>query len=122
MALLGRSSGSYYFSPYLSNTVGGSGAIFGIFGAFAVVAWKQKLDLRPFIVLIGLNFVIGFLPGTNIDWRAHLRGLVVGAIVAAAIVVPKPAQRTQALVATVIVLLIVLAAMLAWRVNDLQSI
>ena len=122
MALLGGSVASFCFSPYNVVGVGASGAIFGLMGAFGVVAWKQKLDLRPFAVLIGLNLVIGFLPGTNIDWRAHLGGLAVGAIMAAAIVLPSRDQRTVVLVATVIGLFVVMALALAWRIQNLAPI
>jgi len=121
LALLGGSVASFCFSPVNTLGVGASGAIFGLMGAFAVVAWRQKWDLRPFAVLIGINFVYGFLV-PNVDWRAHLGGLVVGAIVGAAIVVPSRERRRVVLAATSVAVLVVLAAMTIWRVNDLQPL
>lgn len=62
-------------------SVGASGAIFGLFGAFAVVGKRIGADVRSIVVLIGINFALDFiLP--NIDWHAHLGGLVGGALAA----------------------------------------
>ncbi|MBI1377926.1 MAG: rhomboid family intramembrane serine protease [Frankiales bacterium] len=79
VAGLGGSVASFWFSPPNIVGVGASGAIFGLMGAAVVVARKLDLDLRPFLWIIVLNVVIGFvLP--SIDWRAHLGGLVTGAV------------------------------------------
>ncbi len=62
-------------------SVGASGAIFGLFGAFAVAGKRIGADVRSILVLIGINFALDFiLP--NIDWHAHLGGLVGGALTA----------------------------------------
>jgi membrane associated rhomboid family serine protease len=121
LSLLGGSVASYLFSPWNTLSVGASGAIFGLMGAFVVVAIKQKLDLRPFAVLIGLNLVIGFLPGFNIDWRAHLGGLVVGAALAAAMLLPPREKRRQVLWGSVAVLLVVLVSLAAYRTAELKD-
>ncbi|GMA33102.1 rhomboid family intramembrane serine protease [Litorihabitans aurantiacus] len=73
-------------------TVGASGAVFGLFGAFAVMLRRFGRDSRQILVLIGINAVIGFvLPG--IAWQAHLGGLVVGAAIAAMLAyLPRPRQ------------------------------
>ena len=122
MSLIGGSIVSFCFSPFTIIGVGASGAIFGLMGAFVVVAWKQKLDIRPFLWLIGLNLVIGFLPGTNIDWRAHVGGLLTGAVMALAIVLPKPEHRRVVLATTTVLVLVVLAGAMVWRINDLQPV
>ncbi len=62
--------------------VGASGAIFGLLGAIFVIQRKLGGNTTQLLVVIGLNLVIGFLPGTNIAWQAHLGGLLVGAVVA----------------------------------------
>jgi rhomboid protease GluP len=62
-------------------SVGASGAIFGLFGAFAVVGKRIGADVRSILVLIGINFALDFiLP--HIDWHAHLGGLIGGALTA----------------------------------------
>ncbi len=62
--------------------LGASGAIFGLLGAYFVIQRRLGGNNIPLLILIGLNLVIGFLPGTNIAWQAHLGGLVVGGAVA----------------------------------------
>ncbi|WP_084074535.1 rhomboid family intramembrane serine protease [Demequina sp. NBRC 110052] len=58
---------------------GASGAIFGLFAAYAVVLWKLKLDYRSVLTTAGLWLVLGFvIPG--ISWEAHLGGAVGGAL------------------------------------------
>lgn len=62
----------------LSPVVGASGAIFGLMGAFAVILHSTGRGATQFYVLIAVNLVIGFLPGFNVSWQAHVGGLVVG--------------------------------------------
>jgi rhomboid protease GluP len=69
---------SYYFNP--SNSLGASGAIFGLIGAlFAVALIKGQTDmLMSYAYIIGLNLVFGFLPGSNLDNSGHIGGLLGG--------------------------------------------
>lgn len=81
LAAVGGSVASYLLGPYVIVGIGASGAIFGILGAYFVLARRSHADTRTVLALIALNLVIGFVsPG--IDWRAHVGGLVVGAGVA----------------------------------------
>lgn len=78
VSALGGSLAVAIISPDTA-VVGASGAIFGLFGAWFIVLRKQRLDMTPMLVLIGINVVIAlFNPG--ISWEAHLGGLVVGAL------------------------------------------
>lgn len=61
--------------------VGASGAIFGLMGAFLVIQRRLGGDATQLLVLLGINLVIGFVPGFGISWQAHLGGLVGGALV-----------------------------------------
>ncbi|PZE37083.1 rhomboid family intramembrane serine protease [Curtobacterium sp. MCPF17_031] len=58
--------------------VGASGAIFGLFAAFFVLQRSLGNNAVSLLVVIGLNLVIGFLPGTNISWQAHVGGIIAG--------------------------------------------
>lgn len=62
--------------------VGASGAIFGLLGAIFIIQRKLGGNTTQLLVVIALNLAIGFLPGTNIAWEAHVGGLVAGAAVA----------------------------------------
>lgn len=65
-----------------TSVVGASGAIFGLFGAYILLARRSGADVTGVIVVVGINLVIGFIPGMGISWQAHVGGLVVGLLVA----------------------------------------
>ncbi|RLV48072.1 rhomboid family intramembrane serine protease [Nocardioides mangrovicus] len=75
-----------WFSAPNAQTLGASGAIFGLLGALLVVALKQHLDLRQILFWLGLNLFITFFAGLNISWQGHLGGLVGGIVLTAAVV------------------------------------
>lgn len=80
IAGIGGSVCSYLVSAPDIEGIGASGAIFGLFGAYAVLARRHRFDTRLVLILIVVELVISFAdPG--IDWRAHIGGLVVGAAV-----------------------------------------
>ncbi|HEU5224075.1 MAG TPA: rhomboid family intramembrane serine protease [Candidatus Lumbricidophila sp.] len=60
--------------------IGASGALFGLMGAYLVVQRHLGSSVNGLYVLLGINLVIGFLPGSNVAWQAHLGGLVGGAL------------------------------------------
>jgi membrane associated rhomboid family serine protease len=62
--------------------VGASGAIFGLFGALLVIGRHIGANIASIAVILVINLVIGFLPGSNVSWQAHVGGLIVGALVA----------------------------------------
>ena len=88
--------------------VGASGAIFGLFGAYFVIARHLGGNSRQLIIVIVINLAIGFIvPG--IAWQAHVGGLIVGALVAFIFVRTRNRDKRQiqlALLAAVAVLLI----------------
>lgn len=86
-SLITGSLTSAYFAGANSYSVGASGAIFGLFGAMAIVGKRIGADVRSICVIIGVNFAIGFIFG-GIDWKAHLGGLI-GGVVSAQIVLNK---------------------------------
>jgi membrane associated rhomboid family serine protease len=87
ISLLTGSLASSYFASLYSYSVGASGAVFGLFGAMVIVGNKIGADIRSIVVIIGINFFIGFAMG-GVDWRAHLGGLI-GGVVAAQLVMSK---------------------------------
>jgi rhomboid protease GluP len=79
-SLLTGSLASIYFAAPNQVSVGASGAVFGLFGAFAIVGRKMGIDVKNIYVIVGINFAIGFVLG-GIDWHAHLGGLIGGAAI-----------------------------------------
>lgn len=80
IAGFGGSLGVLALSNPLAPVVGASGAIFGLMGAFIVIQRRMGGNMTGLLVLVGINLVIGFIPGINVSWQAHLGGFVVGAL------------------------------------------
>jgi len=117
VAGLGGSVASFWFSDPRVTGIGASGAIFGLMGAYVVVGRALRADISQVVGLIALNVVIGFVGG-NIDWRAHLGGLVTGAVVAAIFSFAPKNQRVLVQVAGVV--LVVSALVFLVSVRDTQ--
>jgi len=67
----------YWLAALAVPTVGASGAIFGLFAAYFVVALKMRANVSSLVVLLGINAVITFTnPG--ISWQGHLGGFLGG--------------------------------------------
>ncbi|PFG34749.1 rhomboid family intramembrane serine protease [Sanguibacter antarcticus] len=77
---------------WYTGTVGASGAVFGLFGAILVVLRRIGRDARAVLVIIGLNFAIGFFV-PNISWQGHLGGVVTGTILGALYAFAPPSRR-----------------------------
>jgi membrane associated rhomboid family serine protease len=66
---------------FTTPVVGASGAIFGLFGALIVIGRHIGANIAGIAIILGVNLVIGFIPGFNVSWQAHVGGLLVGALV-----------------------------------------
>ena len=80
LSALGGSVASYLLSSANELGLGASGAIFGLMGAYFVLARRRGWEVGTILALIVINLVIGFA-STTIDWRAHLGGMITGAVV-----------------------------------------
>jgi len=79
ISLLAGSITSAYFLPFNGYSVGVSGAVFGLFGAILILGKRYGADMKSTLITVALNLAIGFtIPG--IDWRAHVGGLIGGAV------------------------------------------
>ncbi|MCJ7780926.1 MAG: rhomboid family intramembrane serine protease, partial [Acidimicrobiia bacterium] len=78
---------SYLFGSIDQVSIGASGAIFGLFGAWIFVAWKMRHTpggrsmFTQLFVLLAINIVISLTPG--IDGWAHFGGFIAGIGIAA---------------------------------------
>ncbi len=78
----GGSVAVLWLSDLMTTVVGASGAIFGLMGALVVIQRSFGSPSRQLYILLAINFAIGFIPGTNISWQAHLGGFVGGVLAA----------------------------------------
>ena len=79
------SAASYAFAGEPTQvSVGASGAIFGVVGAFVAYNYRHRelalaaARLRGLVPFLILNLLLGFGLNSFIDWRAHLGGFVAG--------------------------------------------
>ena len=115
LSALGGSTLSYLLSGPGELGVGASGAIFGLFAAYYVVVRRLGGETRSIVMLLVINLVITFtIP--IIDEKAHIGGLIIGAVVASAFAfLPKGPRRSQMHAAACAVVLVVLVGLVAAR-------
>lgn len=96
--LLGGSALVMAFETGVTQTVGASGAIYGLLGAILVVVLKSKVSPIPVIVILVLNFGLSIsIPGISL--LGHLGGFLFGAAAAIGVIllpgwVLPPEKRT----------------------------
>lgn len=92
---------SYAFGATSQISIGASGAIFGLLGAWMFVAWKMRHTpggrsmFNQLGMLLAINLALPLFVG-GIDWRAHLGGLAGGILIAwlwSVLAVGKPNAR-----------------------------
>lgn len=84
-----------------TSVVGASGAVFGLFSAIFIVMRRLGRDATQILVLIALNFVIGFV-FAGISWQSHLGGAITGAVLSAAYAYAPARHRTLVSVAATV--------------------
>lgn len=99
-----------------AQSVGASGAIFGLFGATFVVFRRLGRQTGWIVSTILINLVITFFFAGIIDWKGHVGGLVAGLAIAAAYAYAPRASRLVVQLAVPIALLVIAFAAVAWRV------
>jgi membrane associated rhomboid family serine protease len=78
-----------------SQTLGASGAIFGLMGALLVVTVKVHGDVRAIATWIGINFVITVVLVRSISWQGHLGGFIGGVLLGVVIAYAPRENRTR---------------------------
>jgi membrane associated rhomboid family serine protease len=73
----------FYLAPQNEQALGASGAIFGLFAGFFVLARRVRADVRQIAGLIAINLVLSFSL-SGIAWQAHVGGLLAGGLLTAA--------------------------------------
>jgi membrane associated rhomboid family serine protease len=80
VSLLAGSLTSAYSLGFYGYSIGASGAVFGLFGAFIALGRKVGTEIKGIIIIVLINFALGFTIG-GVDWRAHLGGLAGGFLI-----------------------------------------
>ncbi|WP_348789576.1 rhomboid family intramembrane serine protease [Leifsonia sp. NPDC080035] len=100
-------------TPLNQPVLGASGAIFGMFGAFFIIQRRLGGNATQILVLVALNLAIGFIPGFNISWQAHVGGFIGGLLVGLIYVeTRRPSRRRWQLPLIIVLCLLLLAVSL----------
>lgn len=116
---LAGSALTYLIAAPNQPSLGASGAIFGLFGATAVLLRRLRYDMRPVIALLVINLIFTFNPGFNIAWQAHIGGLVAGVITGYAMVHAPREHRNLVQYGTCAVVLVAVVVMTLLRTAQL---
>ncbi|MHC3470234.1 rhomboid family intramembrane serine protease [Streptomyces sp. 7R007] len=115
---LAGSALSYLLAAANQPSLGASGAIFGLFGATAVLMRRLNYDMRPVIALLVINLIFTF-GWSGIAWQAHIGGLVAGVVTGYAMVHAPRRHRALVQYGTCAVVLLVVVVMTLVRTAQL---
>jgi membrane associated rhomboid family serine protease len=115
---LAGSALAYLLASPTTQTLGASGAIFGLFGATAVLMRRLNYDLRPIIALLVINLIFTF-GWSSISWQAHIGGLVAGLITGYGMVHAPRERRSLVQYGTCALVLLVVVGMTLFRTAQL---
>ncbi len=104
--------------PY-SQTLGASGAIFGLMGGLLVIAVKVRGDIRGMLTWIGINFAVTAIFVNNISWQGHVGGFVGGVLVGAILAYAPRENRTRWQVLGIAAVAVVVAVATLVRIAQL---
>ncbi|MFI1355033.1 rhomboid family intramembrane serine protease [Streptomyces sp. NPDC020898] len=116
---LAGSALTYLIAAPNQPSLGASGAIFGLFGATAVLMRRLNYDMRPIIALLVINMIFTFNPGFNIAWQAHVGGLVAGVVIGYAMVHAPRERRSLIQYGVCALVLVVVVVMTLIRTGQL---
>lgn len=104
----------------LSYSLGASGSVFGLFGAALLILIQQRRDVRPLLMLVGVNLVFTFV-ASGISWQAHIGGLVSGLAIGAVYAYTPRDKRQVAHVGALVALLALCIALVVVRTAQITA-
>ncbi|HJP75470.1 MAG TPA: rhomboid family intramembrane serine protease [Pseudonocardiaceae bacterium] len=114
VSLFGGGVSVLLFADPQGQVAGASGAVFGLLGGVLVVVLKLKLNPGSVIATIAINLVLSVaIPGISL--LGHVGGLVVGALVTAAILYAPQVNRNYWQAGAVVVSVLALLGMVLLR-------
>ena len=120
VSLLAGSTASYMFGDPLTPSLGASGAIFGLFGGMLVVARRMNWSLGGLVAIVVINLALPFFMA-NVDWHAHVGGLVAGTAMTAAMAFAPRRARVWAPVVACVALVAVCAVLVGVRTQQIKD-
>lgn len=112
LSALGGSTASLIWAADYGLSYGASGAVYGLFGAYFVIARSMGRETGGIVAILALNIAFSFAIA-GIDWRAHLGGLATGLALAAVFAYAPREQRTLWAVGGPVVMAVVIVVILA---------
>jgi membrane associated rhomboid family serine protease len=121
LSAIGGAVAFFLVGPSNVFALGASGAIFGLFGAWFVVARKLRIDVRGIVTIIAINLAFSLFYRSTIAWQDHVGGLIVGVLTTAAFAYAPRKNRTAVQVAAAVAVLVILVVLVIFRSHDLTS-
>jgi membrane associated rhomboid family serine protease len=121
LSAIGGGVAFFLIGPSNVFALGASGAIFGLFGAYFVVARKLHLDIRGIVTIIAINLAFSLFYRSTIAWQDHVGGLIVGALTTAAFAYAPRKHRTAFQAAAAVAILAILVVLVIFRSHDLTA-
>jgi len=121
LSAIGGGVAFFLIGQYYVFALGASGAIFGLFGAYFVVAKKLRLDVRGIVTIIVINLAFSFIYRSSIAWQDHVGGLIVGALTTFAFAYAPRKNRTIIQVSAALAILAVMVVLVIFRSHELTS-
>jgi membrane associated rhomboid family serine protease len=121
LSAVGGGVAFFLLGPQNVLALGASGAIYGLFGAWFVVARKLRLDIRGIVMIIGINLAFSLFFRSTIAWQDHVGGLITGVLTTAAFAYAPRKNRTLVQVAAAVVIFAVLVLLVIYRSHGLTS-
>ena len=101
--------------------LGASGAIYGLFGAWFVVARKLRLDVRGIVTIIAINLAFSLFYRSTIAWQDHVGGLIVGVVTTIAFAYAPRKHRTAFQAAAAVAVVAIMVVLVMYRSHELTS-
>jgi membrane associated rhomboid family serine protease len=121
LSAIGGGVAFYLLADQTVLALGASGAVYGLFGAWFVVARKLRLDVRGIVTIIAINLAFSLFYRSTIAWQDHIGGLIVGALATAAFAYAPRKNQVLVQVAAAVAILAILVVLVVYRSHDLTS-
>jgi membrane associated rhomboid family serine protease len=121
LSALGGGVAFFLIGQYYVLALGASGAVFGLFGAWFVVARKLRLDVRGIVTIIAINLAFSLFYRSTIAWQDHVGGLIVGVLTTVAFAYAPRKNQAAVQVAAAVAVLAILVVLVIFRSHELTS-